>query len=186
VARPARERYPGPIVIRDYDPSWPAQFEAERARVSGALGSIVVTIEHVGSTAVPGLAAKPIIDLLAGVESLPAARERVGAMRAIGYTHMAEYEAWLPDEMLFRKGPPGPWTHHVHVMEPASARWDEFVLVRDHLRAHPDTAAAYAELKRALALRFGDDIEGFRAAKRPFLADVLRRARSDKTPADLR
>ena len=93
-------------------------FERERARVQEALGPIVVTVEHVGSTAVPGLAAKPIIDLLVGVRSLPEARTCcVEPLEALRYRYMAEYEAWLPNEMLFRKGPPGPWTHHVHLME---------------------------------------------------------------------
>jgi GrpB-like predicted nucleotidyltransferase (UPF0157 family) len=183
---PSRERYPGRIVVSDYDPNWPAQFETERRAVARAFGAIALTIEHVGSTAVPGLAAKPIIDLLVGVTDVGTARHRVEAMRSIGYTYMSEYRAWLPGEMLYRKGPPGPWTHHVHVMEPSSPRWDELVLVRDYLRAHREIAAAYGELKKALAVLFEDDIEGFRDAKRPFLAEVLRRARLDQAPANLR
>jgi len=104
------ERYGGgPIVIRDYDPTWPAEFERERARLRTALGSLVTSIEHVGSTAVPGLAAKPIIDVLVGVHSLRLARSlSIEPLQSLGYAYMAEYEAWLPGEMLFRKGIPGP------------------------------------------------------------------------------
>lgn len=175
------ERYGGGrITICDYDRAWPAEFEQERTRLHTALGSIVTTIEHVGSTAVPGLAAKPIIDMLVGVHNLSEARVRsIEALAALGYTYMADYEAWLPGEMLFRKGTPGPWTHHAHVMERSSPRWDELMLVRDYLRTHHDVATAYGELKKALAAVFQDDIAGFRDAKRPFLQAVMARARTD-------
>jgi GrpB-like predicted nucleotidyltransferase (UPF0157 family) len=176
------ERYgAGPIVVSDHDPAWAAMFQRERARVEAALGPIVVTVEHVGSTAVPGLAAKPIIDLLVGVRSLPEARGCcVAPLEAAGYTYMAEYEAWLPGEMLFRKGPPGPWTHHAHLMEPTSPRWEEFTLVRDYLRRHGEVASAYADLKRALALVFQDDIAGYRNAKAPFIEALMARARAER------
>jgi GrpB-like predicted nucleotidyltransferase (UPF0157 family) len=175
------ERYGGGrIVVAEYDPAWPRMFEEERARVLDALGSLPVAIEHVGSTAVRGLAAKPIIDLLVSVRDLDEARRACDEPLAVlGYRYMREYEAWLPDELLFRKGTPGPWTHHVHVVEPSGARWQELVLIRDHLRRHPEVARAYADLKRALALVFGDDIAGYRNAKRPFLEAVLARARAE-------
>jgi len=181
--RSALERYGGgAIVVADYDPRWPAMFEAESARLREALGPLVLSIEHVGSTSVPGLAAKPIVDILVGVRSLAGARAgAVPKMRELGYLHVAEAEAWLPEEMLFRKGPPGPWTHHAHLMERGSPRWEEFVLVRDYLRAHPDVAAAYGSLKKALAVVFGDDIAGFRRAKAPFVEKVLANARAARS-----
>jgi GrpB-like predicted nucleotidyltransferase (UPF0157 family) len=174
------ERYGGgPIVIADYDPAWPTMFETERGRIERALGSTVTAIEHVGSTAVPGLAAKPIIDILAGVANLEAARPIcVAVLTGLGYTHMAAYEAWLPGEMLFRKIEGGRWTHHVHVTERLGPRWQEFVLIRDYLRRDPVSAQAYCELKRELATTFGDDIHGFREAKRPFLEELMARARA--------
>jgi len=179
------ERYGGgPIVIRDYDPTWPQQFDEERKRLEAALGSTAIVIEHVGSTAVPGLAAKPIIDVLVGVRSLAQARSVcIGSLPKLGYTYMAEYETWLPGEMLFRKAVPGPWTHHVHVMEESSPRWDELVLIRDYLRRYPEIARAYGDLKRALALVLGDDIAGFRNAKRPFLEALMTRARAERAAA---
>lgn len=129
----------------------------------------------------PGLAAKPIIDVLVGVRSLSEARPRsIEALALLGYAYMAEYETWLPGEMLFRKGSPGPWTHHAHVMEPSSPRWDELVLIRDYLRTHSEVATAYGELKRALAHVFQDDIAGFRDAKRPFLEAVMAKARKER------
>jgi GrpB-like predicted nucleotidyltransferase (UPF0157 family) len=181
----ASERYGGgKIVVADYDPAWPRMFEDERARVLDALGSLPLAVEHVGSTAVPGLAAKPIIDLLVAVRDLDKARTAcVEPLAALGYRHMHEYEAWLPDEMFFRKGMPGPWTHHVHVVEPGGARWQELVLVRDYLRRHLDVARAYADVKVALALVFEDDIAGYREAKRPFVEAVLARARAESAAA---
>lgn len=178
------ERYGGgQITISDYDPTWPAQFEQERMRLHTALGSIVTTIEHVGSTAVPGLAAKPIIDVLVGVRNVGEARARsIETLEAVGYRYIAEYEAWLPGEMLFRKGIPGPWTHHAHVMESSSPRWEELVLVRDYLRTHSEVAEAYGSLKKALAVLFQDDIAGFREAKRPFLRAVMAKARTELHP----
>jgi GrpB-like predicted nucleotidyltransferase (UPF0157 family) len=176
------ERYGGgPIVVHDYDPAWPAMFDEERTRLLGALGPMVLTIEHVGSTAVPGLAAKPIIDLLVGVRSLTEARTcGIEPLEALGYRYLPEYETWLPTELFFRKGMPGPWTHHVHVMEPTSPRWEEFVLFRDYLLRHPDVAGAYADLKKALAVVFGEDIAGFRNAKRPFVQAVMEKARAEQ------
>jgi GrpB-like predicted nucleotidyltransferase (UPF0157 family) len=178
------ERYGGgDIVVREYDPRWPVLFEEERLRLVPALGALAVSVEHVGSTAVVGLAAKPIIDILVGVRSLVEARAVCAErLAALGYVHIADTEAWLPDELLFRKGPPGPWTHHVHIMEPDSARWDEFVLVRDYLRRHLEIAVAYGELKKAVALVFGDDIAGFRNAKAPFVQRLLANARAAERP----
>jgi GrpB-like predicted nucleotidyltransferase (UPF0157 family) len=179
------ERYGGgPIVVRDYDPTWPQQCDEARKRLEAALGSTAIVIEHVGSTAVPGLAAKPIIDVLVGVRALAQARSVcIAALQKLGYTYMAEYETWLPGEMLFRKAVLGPWTHHVHVMEESSPRWDELVLIRDYLRRHPEIARAYGDLKRALALVFGDDIAGFRNAKRPFLEALMTKARAERAAA---
>src|SRR5947208_820231 len=100
-------------------------------------------------------------------------------MRALGYVYVAEYEPWLPNEMLFRKGPPGPWTHHAHMMETTCPRWEEFTLVRDYLRRHEEVASAYADLKRAPALVFEDDIAGYRTAKAPFSEGATRRAATE-------
>lgn len=167
-------------MICDYDPMWPRMFAEEEPRLRAALGPLITAVEHVGSTAVPGLAAKPIIDVLVGVRSLEEARSRaLVPLEALGYTYMSEYEAWLPDEMLFRKTVAGQWTHHVHLAEPLGDRWDEFILIRDYLRRHREIARQYGELKRALAARFEGDIAGFREAKRPFLRALLAKARSD-------
>jgi GrpB-like predicted nucleotidyltransferase (UPF0157 family) len=174
---PAENFGGGPIVIAEYNAAWPVMFERERKVVGHALGKLVVEIEHIGSTAIPGLPAKPIIDLLVGIRSLEEARScAVKPLVRLGYVYIPEYEPWLPDELFFRKGVPGPWTHHVHVMEPGNPRWEDHLRFRDYLRVHPATAAAYADLKKTLARRFGQDIGAYRDAKDDFVRDVLAHA----------
>src|SRR6185437_1810882 len=99
------ERYgSGQIKVVEYDLNWPAMFDQEREKLESVLGELVVTIEHMGSTAVPGLAAKPIIDLLVGVRSLNEARLCcIDPLQSLGYSHITDYEAWLPGELFFRR-----------------------------------------------------------------------------------
>ncbi|HZU12394.1 MAG TPA: GrpB family protein [Chloroflexota bacterium] len=178
------ERYgAGKIVVREYDPAWPEMFAEEEAQIAAALGPMVLSVEHVGSTSVPGLPAKPIIDMLVTVRDMPEARQcAVQPLIDLGYVYYPEYEQWLPDEMFFRKGPPGPWTHHVHVADATSPRWEEFILIRDFLRQRPEFAHAYGDLKKAVALLFEDDFVGYREAKRPFLKALLDKARTEANP----
>jgi GrpB-like predicted nucleotidyltransferase (UPF0157 family) len=174
----------GSIVISDYDPAWPTLFEQESARIKNALGSFVFAIEHVGSTAVPGLSSKPIIDLLVGVPSLKEAKERcVGPLEELGYVYIPEYASWLPGELFFRKGLPGPWTHHVHLMEPSCPRWEARLVFRDYLRAHPEAAHAYANIKRSLAASSIGDIEAYRTGKNIFVEETTAKARAWRADA---
>ena len=174
----------GSIVISDYDPDWPNLFEQERARIKDALGSLVLAVEHVGSTAVPGLPSKPIIDLLVGVPSVEEAGQRcIEPIEALGYRYVPEYASWLPGELFFRKGPPGPWTHHIHLMKPSHPRWDALVVFRDYLRAHPEATRAYADLKRALAASSKDDIKAYRNGKSIFVEETTAKARAWRADA---
>lgn len=169
----------GSIVVSEYDPDWPALFEQERTRIKKALGSFALAIEHMGSTSVPDLPSKPIIDLLVGVPSLEEAERRcIGPMEQLGYIYIPEYASWLPGELFFRKGPPGPWTHHVHLMEPSHFRWETLLVFRDYLRAHPEAARAYADVKRALANSSVDDIKAYRTGKSVFVEETTAKARA--------
>ena len=172
------ERYGGgAIVVVDYRHEWPAMFSEERAKIADALGPLAIAIEHIGGTSVPGLGAKPIIDLLVGVHSVAEARSCcIESIEALGYAHLPEYRAWLPEQIFFRKGIP--WTHHIHVMEPSHPRWDYYLLFRDYLRAHPEAVEAYATLKRNLAEAHQDDIAAYRTAKNAFVAATLAKARA--------
>lgn len=168
------------IVVEEYDPQWPRLYEEERARIMTAIGQTLVAIEHVGSTAVPGLAAKPIIDILAAVRLLVEARGHIEPLRLIGYEYVPEYEAEFPERRYFRKGPPEARTHHLHVVELASTFWERHLLFRDYLRAHPQDACQYAALKRELAARHGADREAYTDAKTAFITSIEKTARAQR------
>jgi GrpB-like predicted nucleotidyltransferase (UPF0157 family) len=166
-----------PVVVVPYDPRWPALFEDERARIERAIGPWVEQIEHIGSTAVPGLAAKPVIDIMAGVGSLNDAPALVGRLTGIGYEYVPELERQMPSRRYFRKTREGRRTHQVHLVDRSDAGfWDRHVLFRDHLRAHPEAAEAYARLKHELSGRLREDREAYTEAKTGFIHEIVRRA----------
>lgn len=160
-----------PIKIVAYDPEWPARFEQERAALADAIGDIATGgIHHVGSTAVPGLDAKPIIDILVGVESLDASLPAFDPLAQLGYM----YAPYLTDEMhWFCKPHPSRRTHHLHLAPVSGQRYHDELEFRDRLRANPDLAQRYADLKRSLARRFEHDREGYTQAKGAFISEAL-------------
>jgi GrpB-like predicted nucleotidyltransferase (UPF0157 family) len=160
-----------PIRIRPYDPGWPARFEEERAVLQRGIGDwILGGIHHVGSTAVPGLDAKPTIDILVGVEDLAAGRACFDRLAELGYVY-APYRA---DEMhWFCKPSPSRRTHHLHLVPYRSARFRDELAFRDRLRADPLLASEYASLKLRLALAFEHDREAYTAAKADFIRAAL-------------
>ena len=166
-ASPADE----PIRLSGYDPEWPARFEEEREALAAAIGRwIVGGIHHVGSTAVPGLAAKPILDILAGVRDLEESRACFEPLARLGYV----YAPYLADEMhWFCKPHPSRRTHHLHLVPVGSRRYVDELAFRDRLRADPAVAEKYAALKRALAERFASDREAYTDAKSDFIRQVL-------------
>ena len=169
-----------PVVVLPYDPRWPELFRIERDRLAGIFGERAAGIEHVGSTAVPGLAAKEIVDILLGLRPLELNPQDLSAMTRLGYVDRGELG--IPGRRFFPKGAPP--THHVHAVEHGSVEWLKHVHFRDHLRAHPEDARSYAKLKHDLAARFPDDREAYTEGKSPFVAAVLRRAsRGSGTPA---
>ena len=111
-------------------------------------------VERVGSTAVPGLGAKPVIDVMVGVSQLAEAEGRIGALEGAGYEYVQKYEIELPERRYFRKPRLGPSAYHLHCVVKGSSFWVRHLAFRDYLRAHPESAAAYCELKRELAVRF--------------------------------
>lgn len=166
-----------PVVIADYDPRWAVLFVEEKARILEVAGRWIVAIEHVGSTAVRGLSAKPIIDILAGVRELDDAGDCIDPLARIGYEYVPEYEAEIPDRRYFHKGPAEGRTHHLHMVERKGDFWIRQILFRDYLRAHPDEAQRYDDLKRELAARFRDDREAYTNAKTDFIRKIETRAR---------
>lgn len=157
------------IVILGHDPQWRTRFLEEAERIRAACAPAVIAIEHVGSTSVPGLAAKPIIDIMAGVRDLASAGALVPAMEGLGYESVGAHG--VEGRLYFRKGVPR--SHHVHMTDMGSAFWKKHLLFRDQLVEHPEIAAEYAALKRALAARFGADRDGYTEAKTDFIERCL-------------
>ena len=159
-----------------YNPQWPVMFAAERSRLELLLGSWLVTpVEHIGSTSVPGLAAKPLIDMIAGVADLRAAHAAIDPLAGAGYVH-ADHR---PGALWFYRpvpGEPEAHTHHLHLTEPGSALWRERLTFRDRLRSDPRLAAEYQQLKQDLSQRFPTDGTAYAAGKRNFVARVLARS----------
>ena len=159
-----------PVELVPYDPSWPARFELEAKALRPALAAwLVGPIEHIGSTAIPGLAAKPVIDIMAGVESLEASRPAIAALALLGYCY-APYRA--DAEHWFCKPSPAFRTHHLHLMPVKSSRWREAIAFRDYLRANSQVAAEYADLKQRLAREHRLDREAYTEAKGPSIARI--------------
>jgi GrpB-like predicted nucleotidyltransferase (UPF0157 family) len=159
------------VIIAPYDPAWPAMFQAERALIEGQLGAYVVgAIEHVGSTAVPGLSAKPVIDIMVGVASLELSRPALPLLEPLGYCHFpykADVMHWLC------KPSPELRTHHAHLVPFQSRLWIDRLAFRDSLRADAALRAAYARLKIELAVRYREDREAYTEHKTDFIQRVL-------------
>jgi GrpB-like predicted nucleotidyltransferase (UPF0157 family) len=160
------------IVIEPYSDEWPRRFAAERDILAQVLGPwLAGPIEHIGSTAVPGLAAKPVIDIMAGVRSLEASRPAIALLAEVGYLY-APYRADVMHWLC--KPSPEMRTHHLHLVPFASALWKDRVAFRDRLRSDSVLAGEYASLKHHLARLHGDDRESYTEEKGPFIERVLR------------
>jgi GrpB-like predicted nucleotidyltransferase (UPF0157 family) len=160
-----------PIHLVPYDSAWPALFERERVLLQRVLAPWSAgPIEHVGSTAIPGLVAKPVIDIMAAVESLDASRAAIPAVAELEYL----YAPYAADVMhWFCKPSPAFRTHHLHLVPFASPLWSQRLVFRDHLRANPEIAAEYAALKQRLAREHEFDREAYTDLKGPFVQRVL-------------
>ena len=158
------------VHVVEYDPAWPARFEAERELLERVVAPwLEGGVHHVGSTAVPGLAAKPVVDIMVGVRDLEEARVAIPALAAESYCYFPyrEYFHW------FCKPSPQRREFHLYLIEPAHPQWRARLAFRDWLRTHPDTAAEYATLKYELAEQHGDDREAYTDAKEAFVERVV-------------
>lgn len=156
--------------VVDYDPVWPGQFAGLRDRLWTAVGDFALTIEHVGSTSVAGLAAKPVIDLDIVLPSRNEVRLAVTRLAELGYEHLGDLG--IEDREAFRAWPDEP-AHNLYVCPRDSVPLHNHVAVREHLRTHPADLAAYARLKKQLAGEFAQDIDGYVEGKSEFLLAIL-------------
>jgi GrpB-like predicted nucleotidyltransferase (UPF0157 family) len=168
------DRFDPAVRIVDYVAAWPALAAAELRRVGDALGEQAVRLEHVGSTAVPGLAAKPIVDLQLSVPDLERRERYVEPLEQLGYLFVAAPES--PDYHFFARPPERPRTHHLHVCEAGSDHERRHVVVRDYLRAHPAEAGRYEAMKRRLVASHPEDRLAYIDGKDGFVAALEQRA----------
>ena len=166
-----------PITLVSYEPEWVDTYEKERGEIRNAAGEHIEAIEHIGSTSIPGLAAKPVIDIMAGVETLGDADRCIEPLQTLGWIYAPEFEESVPHRRYFRKTDSEDHTHHLHMVEITSDWWDRHILFRDYLREHSEVAHAYEDLKRELAERHRWDIDEYTGAKTDFIQDVEEQAR---------
>ena len=166
------------IVIADYSPAWPAMFEEERARILDVAGDHIDDIQHVGSTSVPGLGAKPTIDILIGLSDLALVEKCVPPLQGLGYEYLGENG--LPERHFFRRPPGASWigrTHNVHMVVKGNREWRRMVTFRDYLRTHPEAVQQYYVLKQDLATQHSSHQDAYKIypeAKTEFIESILR------------
>ena len=161
------------VIVEDYDPAWPRDFEVLRQRIWPSLADVALRIEHVGSTSVEGLAAKPIIDMTIVVRSRDDVPNTIERLAALGYVHRGNLG--IDDREAFDH-PTELRRHNLYVCPEGTIGVVNQIAVRDYLRANREAAARYGALKKQLADRFPDDIDSYVLGKTDFVLEILRRA----------
>jgi GrpB-like predicted nucleotidyltransferase (UPF0157 family) len=161
------------VLLVAYDPLWPLEYAAEADRIAHACDDLPFRLEHIGSTAVPGVGARPVIDIAMGIPPNAKRHEYSAALRQLGYEHRGT--DGVPGRDYFVRG--SPRSHHVHLVSWSSSLWNDWLLFRDELRANPEVAREYDGLKRELSATFADEPREYSDAKGSFVRAVLRRAR---------
>lgn len=162
----------GVVRLVGYDERWPCFFPAEVQRIREVCGARPLRLEHIGSTAVPGLCPKPVLDILADRPSNVPAAEYIAAIQEADYTHRGEQG--VPGREFFRRGQPR--AYHVHLVQEAGDLWRSYIAFRDYLRTDIGAARRYADLKQSLAAQFPRNREAYIEGKAVFVQDILRRA----------
>jgi len=162
------------VKVVPHDPRWREAFETESHRVTAALGSNTVAIHHIGSTAIPDIYAKPVIDMLVEVRDINNVDVRAAEMKSLGYEVMGEFG--IPGRRYFRRYQKGCRTNQIHVFRAGSDQVIRHLAFRDYMRAHPEEAQLYGDLKRRLATLHPDDPEAYMDGKDAFIKEIDRRA----------
>ena len=164
---------PETVELSAYSPMWPAVFDIERARLLEIFGADAVLVEHVGSTAVPGLGAKPIIDILLGAPTLAVVDRHIPALVETGYRHVQEFDRILPERRYLVKTHGHPGHFHLHAVVYDTPFWKDHLAFRDVLREDPGLAVRYWRLKSALAARHRTDRAAYTEGKAEFIKNAL-------------
>lgn len=162
----------GKVILAEYDEDWANEFENEKNSIRQALSDYNIKIEHIGSTSVRLLCAKPIIDILIGVDNFNVGFGCIHDLEAIGYE--SKGENGIPGRHFFAKGEPR--THHLHMVDINSNLWNEHLLFRDYLRTNLDARMKYSKLKKELALKYENDREKYTSSKSEFIQNILQKA----------
>ena len=163
------------VEVVPHNPAWRSDFEAESEKIANAVGETGVALHHIGSTAIPDIYAKPVIDFLIEVKDISQVDGRNSAMEALGYEAMGEYG--LPGRRHFRKANSEEiTTHNVHAFQAGSVEVQGHLAFRDYMISHPENANEYSQLKRKLAIEYPDDIEGYMDGKDRFIKQVEAKA----------
>ena len=161
------------IELTSYSPMWPSVFEIEKGRLTDIFGADAVLIEHIGSTAVPGMGSKPIIDILLGAPALHVIERHIPQLVETGYRYVPEFERAIPDRRYLVKTHGQPGHFHLHAVVYDTPFWREHLLFRDILREDPGYAERYWRLKTALASRFRNDRAAYTDGKTNFIRETL-------------
>jgi GrpB-like predicted nucleotidyltransferase (UPF0157 family) len=162
----------GVVRLAEYDERWPSLFAAEARHIFAFSEDIPLRLEHIGSTSVPGMCAKPVLDILAGRPSATPVGAYVVCFQRAGYDYRGEQG--VAGREFFRRGQPR--AYHVHLVEEGGVLWREYLALRDYLRAHAEAAARYGDLKRSLAARFPLDREAYTNGKTALVREIVGRA----------
>jgi GrpB-like predicted nucleotidyltransferase (UPF0157 family) len=168
------------VQVVNHNPQWRDAFETEATQVAVALGKNVVAIHHIGSTAIPNIYAKAVIDLLVAVKDITEVDNKTSAMVSLGYEPMGEFG--IPGRRYFRKNnQEGIRTHHIHAFEAGSAEVERHLAFRDYMIAHTEDAERYSELKRKLAEEHPQSLDEYMDGKDDFIKEIDRRAAQWRT-----
>ena len=168
------------ITLVPYDAAWPEKFQKEKQEIMEAIGKYVLSIEHKGSTAIPYLIAKPIIDIQIGVKTLRNAVHCIPRLEELGYKYLPEIESLTPNRRLFRKPAEGKKEFQIHMWKYQSEEWEEFLLFRDYLREHPEMAKEYEFVKKHMAKRFPENETAYSIGKEGFIQVIIQRTKKEK------
>jgi len=169
---------PYPVKLVDSKPEWSALFKKEKDLIMDIVIIKNISVEHIGSTSIPGIKAKSTIDILVGVQTLEEAMKIIPDFEKIGYEYVPEFEEQIPERRYLRKGEKGRRSHHLHMVEIKSDFWLKHLLFRDYLRNNKEKAKEYEKLKVNLAIKYHSNREEYTRAKGSFIEKMIREARS--------